>query len=237
MAMAQLKTTTFTTTYTITGKTKSLHNIPIGKPISNTSVYILDENLRPVPIGVPGELYTGGDGVAVGYLNKDDLTKKKFILNPIAEYKNEILYRTGDNARWMADGNIDYIGRSDNQIKISGFRIEIEGIISCLLHCPGVQQCCINIVEDDKNIKNLVAYVVSNKKIDSDTIKTYLADKLPFYMIPRVFVFVEQLPLTTNGKIDYSKLPSPIVNIDMCTKILPKTQIQKKTTEYLGKTI
>ncbi|PJD91415.1 MAG: hypothetical protein CK424_07280 [Legionella sp.] len=220
--------TTFTTTYKISNKTKKFTSIPIGSPIANTSVYILDKDLNLAPIGVAGELYTGGDGLALGYLNKSDLTRLNFISNPILDFQNETIYKTGDIVRWKPDGNIDYIGRYDNQIKISGFRIEIEGIQTCLLHHPDIQQCFINVLEDEKHIKIIAAYIIGINKLNSQVLKKYLSEKLPAYMIPKVFVFVKQFPLTINGKIDHKKLPLPTLDWNNSMSVLPQTQMQKK---------
>lgn len=220
--------TTFTTTYNITNQKKRLQSIPIGKGVSNTSVYILDKNLNLSPIGVAGELYTGGDGLAIGYLNQSSLTEKKFIPNPIPGYQNENLFKTGDMVRWLPDGNIDYIGRYDNQIKINGFRIETEEIQNNLLHHKNIQECFVSVEENNEGLKTLVAYVVCNGKSTPKLIQEYLSKKLPIYMVPKFFVFLKKLPLTINRKIDHSRLPKPILNSSTTQLILPKTQIQKE---------
>lgn len=220
--------TTFTTTYNITNKTKQFQSIPIGKGIANTSVYILDKNLQLAPLGVHGELYTGGDGLAMGYLNKPLLTEQKFIPNQLVGFTNEIIYKTGDIVCWMPDGNINYIGRTDNQIKISGFRIEIEGIQTHILHHPNIQQCYVVATEDTKKIKTLVAYVVASKELTSDNLRVYLAKNLPNYMIPKFFIFVKTLPLTINGKVDKSNLPKPNLALNNSKLDLPKTPMQEK---------
>lgn len=226
--------TTFTTTYNITSQQGKLQPIPIGKGISNTSVYILDKNHNLSPIGVAGELYTGGEGLAIGYLNQPSLTEKKFISNPIPGYQNEIIFKTGDIVRWLPDGNIDYIGRYDNQIKISGFRIEIEGIQNNLLHHKDIQECFVSVEENSEGLKTLVAYVVCKRKLTPKSIQEYLSKKLPIYMIPKFFVFVKKLPLTINGKIDHSKLPKPILSPSLAQLVLPKTQIQKELATLWG---
>ena len=220
--------TTFTTTYKVTRRSKGLKSIPIGKGISNTSIYVLDKALDLVPIGVSGELYTGGDGLALGYLNNASLTEKKFILNPIPIYKNERIYKTGDIVRWMPDGNIDYIGREDNQIKINGFRIETEGIQNNILQHNRVKQCFVTLLEDDKKIKVLIAYLVCKGVLTPESIQKYLSKRLPSYMIPKAFIFVKSLPLTVNGKIDKHKLPIPIISRNHSNLVPPKTQTQQK---------
>lgn len=199
--------TTFTTTHRISIKDKSLPTIPIGKPISNTTVYVLDKYLQPTPIGVIGELYTGGDGIALGYLNLPEMTQKKFIKNPFNP--TERLYKTGDSVRWLPDGKLEYIGREDNQIKIRGYRVELEAIQSQLLHHPNISQCVVRPYEDNKHNKVLVAYLVSSEKINKIDLNAYLIHHLPIYMVPNFYIFLEKFPLTSNGKINYKKLPIP----------------------------
>lgn len=198
--------TTFTTTHHITLNDKRLATIPIGKPIANTTVYILDENGEPVSIGGVGELHTGGDGLALGYLNRPDLTNNKFIPNPLNTSTNEILYKTGDNVRWLPDGTIDYLGRVDNQVKIRGFRVELESIQAQLLHLEEISQCIIRIIESPQH-KVLVAYIVCSGLTSDKDIQDRLALHLPIYMIPSFFIHLDKLPLTVNGKVNYKKLP------------------------------
>jgi amino acid adenylation domain-containing protein len=196
--------TTFTTTFVISHNYSD--NIPIGKPIANTSAYILDKSGCCVPIGVPGELYTGGDGVARGYLNQAELTAGKFIPNPFA--KGDILYRTGDRVRWLPDGNIEFQGRFDNQVKIRGFRIELGEIENVLKKLEGVKDALV-VVRDANDIKTLHAYLVLENPISVDRIKNKLRESLPDYMIPARFIPLEKFPLNANGKIDKAALPLP----------------------------
>jgi amino acid adenylation domain-containing protein len=184
--------------------------IVIGRPISNTQIYILDANLQPVPIGVPGELYIGGDGLARGYLNRPELTLEKFIPNPFSDYPSERLYKTGDLARYLADGNIEYLGRIDNQVKIRGFRIELGEIETVLNTHPQIQQTVVIAIEDIPGNKRLVAYVVkSDDSITTYHLREFLQQKLPEYMVPSTFVTLDTIPLTPNGKIDKKALPVP----------------------------
>jgi len=194
--------------YEVGEKTFSGSNIPIGHPIANTQIYILDNHLQPVPIGVPGEIHIGGAGLARGYLNRPELTAEKFIANPFIP--GERLYKTGDSARYLPDGNIEYLGRIDNQVKIRGFRIELGEIEAVLNSNPQIQQTVVIAREDSSGDKRLVAYVVINEeKIDLNQIRTFLKEKLPDYMVPSAFVTRESLPLTPNGKVDRKALPEP----------------------------
>jgi amino acid adenylation domain-containing protein len=184
--------------------------IPIGRPITNTQIYLLDSYLQPVPIGVAGELHIGGLGLARGYLNLPHLTAEKFIPNPFSAEPGARLYRTGDLARYLADGNIEFLGRVDNQVKIRGFRIELGEIETVLAQIPGVREAVV-VVREDEAEKRLVAYLVPNQ--DSiptiAELRSFLKSKLPDYMIPSAFVFLDAFSLTPNGKVDRRALPPP----------------------------
>jgi thioesterase domain-containing protein/acyl carrier protein len=183
---------------------------PIGRPIANTRLYILDRDLQPVPIGVSGELYIGGDGLARGYLNRPELTAEKFIPDPFSDDPNDRLYRTGDLVRYLPDGNIEYIGRSDHQVKIRGFRIEIGEIESVLCQHPGIAEVTVIAREDKPGDRRLVAYFVPGTgEPNAGQLRDFLKATLPDYMIPAAFVPLESLPLTPNGKVDRKALPSP----------------------------
>ncbi|NER98851.1 MAG: AMP-binding protein, partial [Symploca sp. SIO1B1] len=185
-------------------------SVPIGRAINNTQVYILDKQLQPVPIGVPGEIYIGGDGLAKGYLNRPELTQEKFILNPFDDSGKTRLYKTGDLCRYLPDGNIEYIGRIDHQVKIRGFRIELGEIEAVLNTHPQIQQAVVIAREDIPGNKRLVAYVVSeDKSLSTNQMREVLRQKLPEYMIPAAFVTLDNLPLTPNGKVDRKALPAP----------------------------
>ena len=186
--------------------------VPIGRPIANTQVYILDAHLQPTPIGVPGELHVGGPGLARGYLNRPDLTAEKFIPDPYGGEPGARLYRTGDLARYLPDGNIEVLGRMDDQVKLRGFRIELGEIEAVLSQHPGVQECVVIAREDIPGNKQLVAYFVSKltERVGPSELRSYLKEKLPDYMVPAIYVELEALPITPNGKVDRRNLPDPI---------------------------
>ncbi|WP_448265466.1 amino acid adenylation domain-containing protein [Nostoc sp. DSM 114159] len=200
--------------------------ISIGQAIANTQVYILDENLQPVPVGVPRELHIGGAGLARGYLNRPELTQEKFISNPFGSGR---LYKTGDLARYLANGNIEYLGRIDNQVKIRGFRIELGEIETALSQHSDVQTCCAIAREETPGNKRLVAYVVPQKDVTLITgqLRQFLADKLPGYMLPTAFVILESLPLTPNGKVDRRALPDPDLHKELSDYVIPNTETEK----------
>jgi aspartate racemase len=183
----------------------------VGRPISNTQIYILDQHRQLAPIGVAGELCLGGDGLARGYLHRPDLTSEKFIPNPFSEDPAARLYMTGDLARYFPDGTIEYLGRIDHQVKIRGFRIELEEIESVLNQHPAVQETVAVVREDRPGDKRLAAYVVPNPEqaaVHSELCR-FLKSKLPDYMVPSAFVELEAMPLTPNRKVDRRALPAP----------------------------
>jgi amino acid adenylation domain-containing protein len=206
------ESTTFTCCYSIPRELDdNLDSIPIGRPIGNTQVYILGADLTPVPIGVPGELYIGGDGLARGYLNRPDLTAEKFISNPFSNDPRARLYKTGDLACYLPDGNIEFLGRIDDQVKIRGYRIEMGEIEAVLAEHPAVRQAVVIAREDTPGNKHLVGYVVTTDGIVPSThdLRSYVGQKLPDYMVPSAYVFLAALPLTPNGKLDRKALPAP----------------------------
>ena len=178
--------------------------VPIGSPIANAKIYILDSHLQPVPLSVPGELHIGGVGLGQGYLNRPELTAEKFINNPFDDDPNSRLYKTGDLARYLPDGNIEYLGRIDNQVKIRGFRIELGEIEAVLATLPFVKENAVIVHEASQTDKRLVAYFVPHQGqvIENTTLRDFMAERLPDYMVPSAFVMLESLPLTPNGKID-----------------------------------
>jgi len=177
--------------------------IPIGKPISNTCIYILDEFMQPVPIGIPGEICVSGAGLGRGYLNRDDLTQEKFIPHPFKT--NEILYKTGDIGKWHNDGNIEFLGRIDEQIKIRGYRIELGEIENRLTGYPSIQEAVV--IPNDR--KELIAYIVNKNSLNLADLKSYMNQFLPTFMMPAYFVSIPSIPLTANGKVDKKALPEP----------------------------
>ncbi|NCS37561.1 MAG: amino acid adenylation domain-containing protein [Microcystis aeruginosa BS13-10] len=192
-------------------QSEKINSVLIGRPIANTKAYILDQNLQPVPIGVKGELHLCGVRLARGYLNRPELTAEKFIDNPFANEAFNRLYKTGDLARYLPDGNIECFGRIDNQVKIRGFRIELGEIEAVLNQNIDVQTSCVIIREDTPGDKYLVAYIVAHyERIPMiSELRQFLSSKLPLYMVPQAFVFLESLPLTTNRKVDRRALPAP----------------------------
>ncbi|MFN2576066.1 MAG: amino acid adenylation domain-containing protein [Pyrinomonadaceae bacterium] len=182
--------------------------VPIGRPLKNTTVYVLDRSLQPCPVGVAGELYIGGPGVARGYINRPDLTAEKFIRNPFADDSGNRLYRTGDVVRYRVDGSLDFIGRVDNQIKIRGFRVELEEIEQALRSHQDVKDCVV-VFREDRDAR-LIAYVVAKGAgVIASELRSFLKSKLPSYMVPATFETIETLPLMPSGKINRSALPDP----------------------------
>ncbi|MBD8048442.1 non-ribosomal peptide synthetase [Clostridium faecium] len=220
--------TTFSTCFHINKDYEE--NIPIGKPIANSTCYVLDEYERLQPIGVYGELYVGGDGLARGYINNKELTKEKFIANPFVE--GERIYKTGDLARWLPDGNIEFLGRIDHQVKIRGFRIELGEIESQLLKNEKIKEAVVIAKEDGGGNKYICAYIVGTTKFNVKDLRNYLLKELPEYMIPSYFIQLETMPLTPNGKIDKNRLPEPESEIDTGIEYEgPRNEIEEKLVE------
>ncbi|MGZ7056884.1 MAG: amino acid adenylation domain-containing protein, partial [Candidatus Angelobacter sp.] len=192
--------------------------VPIGRPITNMRMFVLDDMLQPAPVGVKGEIYIGGEGVARGYWRRPDLTAERFVPDPFSETGGGRLYRAGDLARYRDDGNIEYLGRTDHQIKLRGYRIELGEIESILAGHQAVRQSAVIVREDDQDDQRLVGYVVlheGNEKPTPDELKDYLRTKLPEYMVPSSLILLEQLPLTANGKLDGKALPKPGVAVSV----------------------
>lgn len=213
-------------------------NVLIGKPISNYSIYILDQNLKQVPIGIPGEIFISGDGITRGYLNKINLTKEKYLTNPLT---GERMYKTGDMGRWLSDGNTEFMGRNDNQVKIRGYRIEIQQIESTILRFSDVKEVCVIDRDDKYGVKYLCAYFTADRVVNIAALKQYLLEELPAYMVPAYFIQLEYMPMTLNGfKVEKSELPDPheIPNLDMGL-VKPENETQRRVLkiwmEVLGR--
>ena len=209
--------TTFSTCFTIDKKYKT--SIPIGYPISNSTCYIVSDSGLLQPIGCPGELWVGGDGVGRGYLNNDELTNEKFIDSPFSEEK---LYKTGDLTKWLPNGQIEFMGRIDSQVKIRGFRIELEEINVKISNYPNIKEVT-TVIHNINNEKTICSYIVSDKNIDIADLKIFLKQVLPSYMIPTYFMQLKKLPINTNGKIDKSSLPTDFKLKHAANKIVKPT--------------
>ncbi len=226
------ETTVWSTCHRISGSEK---RILIGRPIANTQIYILDPNLQPVPMGVPGELYIAGDGVTLGYLNRPELTQLNFLPDPFGTDGQHLMYKTGDMARFQADGIVECLGRIDNQVKVRGFRIELGEIEAVLNNFDRIEQCAVATFEFEQGDLRLVAYMVLKPGVSADAadIRNYLHTLLPDYMIPQHFVTMNELPRTPNGKIDRKQLPPPAVDTHNRLKVKrpPRSDIEKMLAE------
>ena len=221
----------YSTCYPISGDEKD-GIIPIGKPISNSTCYVVSKSETLQPIGVPGELWVGGDGIARGYINNDELTKQKFVKNP---FGNGLIYKTGDQVKWLPDGNLVFLTRLDKQIKLRGYRIELEDIDTNILKYNGIKQS-ISILIELNNQKAICSYIISDEQINVNNLKSFVADYLPDYMIPKYIIQVKNLPLTISGKLDRKSLPMPVLEED---KIVPARNlvdscILKKISDMLN---
>ncbi len=215
--------------------------VPIGRPIANTQLYILDSRLQPVPVGIRGELHIAGAGITRGYLNQVELTRQKFVSNPFSDQPGT-LYKTGDLARYLPDGNIEYLGRVDQQVKIRGFRIELGEIEATLRACPSVRSAVVSIFDNARGDKRLVAHVVLQDRQDvtASILRQQLKRKLPAYMIPDTFVFLDALPLSSNGKIDRRALSMSVPNQDELPAIgftAPRDDVETRLAKIWEETL
>ncbi|MBW7477855.1 amino acid adenylation domain-containing protein, partial [Paenibacillus oenotherae] len=219
------ESTVICTAYRIEGESG---NIPIGKPLSNTRLYVMDDRLREQPIGVAGELCIAGAGLARGYLNRPELTEEKFVQHP----NGERLYRTGDLARWLPDGNLDYLGRIDEQVKIRGYRIELGEIEAVLQRHEQVKEAVVIARQDKGADSYLCAYVVGHGKLEAAELRRYVGSQLPSYMVPAFFVELAEVPLTPNGKVDRRGLPEPERSaMGGESYVAPRTELEAKLAE------
>jgi amino acid adenylation domain-containing protein len=203
------ETTTFAITHEIEVVSEGATRIPLGRPIANTRIYILDANLEPTPVGVTGEIHIGGAGVARGYLNRPELTAERFLPDPFVREPNARMYKTGDLGRWLAHGVVDFLGRNDFQVKVRGFRVELGEIEARLAEHPAVREAVVLAREDAPGDKRLVAYYTGEPSIGAEVLRTHVLATLPEYMAPAAYVNVERLPLTPAGKLDRKALPLP----------------------------
>ena len=203
--------------------------ITIGQPIINTKMYILDQYQRLQPIGIPGELYIGGEGVTRGYFKRETLTKERFIENPVKGDGCKRIYKTGDLARWLPNGKIEFLGRMDEQVKVRGYRIEIGEIETLLLKCTDIKEAVVVVKEDKQKIKYICAYFVSEHEIDTQSLRNDLASKLPYYMVPSFFIAIDKIPVTPNGKINRKALPNPLETESLNTNyVKPRNLLEEQ---------
>ncbi|MEW9713030.1 AMP-binding protein, partial [Paenibacillus sp. SI92] len=229
------------TTVHVTYKAITDHEIEtnlsnIGRPIPTLTSYIFDAQRRLVPIGVVGELYVGGDGVARGYLNREELTAERFVANP---YKpEERLYRSGDLARRLPSGEMEYFGRIDHQVKIRGHRIELGEIETQLLRHEQIREATVLAQDDEQGQKFLCAYFISDGELTVSELRAHIGSELPVYMIPSYFVKLERIPLTANGKIDRKALPKPEGGVDSGTAyVAPRTELEAELAQIWQDTL
>jgi len=204
----------------------SLQRIPIGKPIANTRLHVLDTHMQPVPVGVAGELCITGVGLSAGYINRPQITAEKFVPNPLDPGS---IYRTGDRVRYVADGNLEWLGRTDRQVKLRGFRIELGEIETALSAHAGVQRTVVQVREDQLSNPRLIAYIVPRAAhLTAEELRTYLASRLPAHAIPSVFVTLDAIPELPNGKVDFRKLPSPEATVEISSgPVAPRTPVEE----------
>ncbi|WP_143315726.1 condensation domain-containing protein [Clostridium sp. HBUAS56017] len=221
--------TVVTTSFVVDGK---YENIPIGKPVSNSKIYILDKDENLQPVGIPGELCISGTGLARGYVNNLSLTKEKFVENPFEN--GERIYKSGDLARWLPDGNIEFLGRIDNQVKIRGFRIELEEIESQILKYEKVKEVALVVKETGNEDKSIYTYIVSDEKIQVQHLKEFLSKTLPYYMIPAYFIQIDDMPINANGKIDKKALSKLANNVNEKISFeSPRNELEEKLANIL----
>jgi acyl carrier protein len=207
--------------------------VPIGWPIRDSQIYILDDRLEPVPVAVPGQVYVAGGGVSRGYVRRPEATAERFIPNPFAHRPGDRLYQTGDRARRLPGGHIEFLGRVDHQVKIRGFRVELGEIDATLERCAGVRRAIVVVRETAPEGKRLIAYVAADRHTSAPAIQQALRRSLPEYMVPSAIVVLDELPLTANGKVNRRALPEPVlVGRDAHTRyVVPRTRLERSLTD------
>ena len=232
--------TTFSTWHLVHRVPEEGETVSIGRPLANSTLYVLGPEMQPVPVGVPGEVYVGGDGVGLGYGNRPELTAEKFVADPFSKMPGARLYRTGDLGRFDKDGNLEFVGRIDHQVKLRGFRMELGEIENLLARHPEVANAAVILREDVPGDKRLVAYVIARgTALDAGDLKSFLKTQLPEYMIPAAFVFLEEFPLTPNEKIDRKALPAPEANRPELNKtfIAPRDSTEQQLAKIWEKVL
>ncbi|WP_366934966.1 non-ribosomal peptide synthase/polyketide synthase [Pyxidicoccus fallax] len=230
--------TTFSATHTLRRGSDVGASVPIGRPLSNSTAYVLDASMQPVPVGVPGELYVGGDGLAWGYLGRPDLTAERFVPHPFSAIPGARLYRTGDRVRWRKDGTLDFLGRTDFQVKVRGFRIEPGEVEAVVRQFAGVREAVVVVREDVPGDKRLVAYVVAetDEELESRAVRAFLQQKLPEYLVPSAVVVLPALPLSPNGKVDRKALPAPDApaSDEAIEYVAPRTEAERQLALFFS---
>jgi amino acid adenylation domain-containing protein/non-ribosomal peptide synthase protein (TIGR01720 family)/FkbM family methyltransferase len=222
------ESTLFATCFRMTRPSEVGSSVPIGRPISNTQVYLLDRHLQPVPPGVPGELFISGEGLARGYLGSSSLTAERFLPNPFTSSPGARMYRTGDLARHRHDGLLEFLGRLDSQVKVRGFRIELAEVESSLLSHPSLREAVVVAREDSPGLKRLVAYF-TGEALGPESLRSFLSQRLPEYMVPSAFVHLAALPLTSHGKVDRKALPAPDSRPELAQSfVAPRDEVERK---------
>jgi natural product biosynthesis luciferase-like monooxygenase protein/amino acid adenylation domain-containing protein len=223
--------TLFTSCFRMTSPEQVPASIPIGTPITATQVYLLDSYGQPVPVGVPGELFIGGEGLARGYVRRPDLTAERFVPNPFSTTPGARLYRTGDLARWRQDGVLEFLGRKDFQVKVRGFRIELAEVEAALLSFEGVREAVALAREEVSGDKRLVGYVTADASLDTAALRTHLQQRLPEYMVPSALVRLDTFPLTANAKVDRKALPAPDARAELRPYVAPRNELEQQVAD------
>ena len=230
--------TTFTCCHTVVSAPAPGRSVPIGRPIANTRVYVLDRHRVPVPIGVPGELWIAGDGLARGYVDRPELTADRFVELRLSATLDERLYRTGDLVRWLGDGTLEFLGRLDDQVKIRGYRVEVTEIEAALARHPQVHASVVLARSAGDGERRLVAYVVGDGPVDSRALREFVGRTLPEYMVPATYVKIDRLPLRANGKVDRAALPEPVAWVTaLAAAAEPRDELERQLLRIWQETL